>query len=57
MMGSGEWGMGNGEWGMGSTSISPFPTPYSLLPLYLSFEISSKYLTNILTPPAAWPQS
>ena len=66
-MGNGEWGMGNGEWGMGNGDNGiaewgedsvPF-TPYSPspLPLYLSLEISSKYLTNILTPPAVWPQS
>ncbi len=35
----------------------PLPTPYSPFPIHLSFEISSKYLMNILTPPAVWPQS
>ena len=58
-MGGGEWGMGNGEWGMGNGEkiLLTLPTPHSPLPLYLSLEISSKYLTNILTPPAVWPQS
>ena len=51
-MGSGEWGMGNGEYYLFPTPHSPFPIPH-----YLSFEISSKYLMNILIPPEVWPQS
>lgn len=39
------------EWGVGSDVFSLLQTPHSPFPLHFSFEISSKYFTNIFIPP------